>query len=167
MLTPIKSTVPSSPDPIVVDLRESIPFCKYTFIETNFITQRDIVDSTTLFWNAEALPGEKVPFQICLTSPPDVNVWGLPIKEVKIKGIDENDLFVVSYPGWDEAENERLERNSFVDVGEFCIGIETETKIVEGNLCYGRGSSLVLSGIISSTKPRGLQVSHFYILHFR
>ncbi|RPD57771.1 hypothetical protein L226DRAFT_490820 [Lentinus tigrinus ALCF2SS1-7] len=143
LLAVLQSTVPSVTDePLVVDLSESKP----------------IVDAAVVFWDPEVNVGDLAPFQILLSSHPNVSLSSLPFTSLAIHFSGDVPPIVVRHThNDDDTDIPPVQR---IDLGEFVVSpAPSETKEIEGSLRWGAGTTIVLTGSVSSNLPMNVSVS--------
>ncbi|KAI8973973.1 Gryzun, putative trafficking through golgi-domain-containing protein [Trametes punicea] len=143
LLAVLKSTVPSvTEEPLVVDLSEAKP----------------ILDASVVFWDPEVDVGTQAPFQLILSSQPNVSLSSLPFATLAIQfSSDVPPVVVRQYQGDPDAEIAAVQR---FDLGEVVVNpAPTEPKQVEATLRWGPGTTVVFTGSVSSNIPTQVTVS--------
>ncbi|KAI0359646.1 hypothetical protein OH77DRAFT_1587090 [Trametes cingulata] len=143
LLAVLKSTVPSSTDePLVVDLSESRP----------------ILDASVVFWDPEVDVGEHAPFQILLSSRPNVSLSSIPFTSLAIHFHADVPPVVVRHHLEDpDAEIPAMQR---FDLGQISVSpAAAESTEVEAVLRWGPGATIALTGSVSSAIPQQISVS--------
>lgn len=158
----VQSTVPSSDDPVVVDLSESTPIC-----ETNNCTLMKIcilsisvVDSNVVFWAPEVNVGEVAAFQISLTASPRLPISSLPFSMLAIHFSHSDAPVIIRRANSGPSSRPSTQR---IDLGH--INASDTPQEVVADLQWELGECKVLSGTISSDLPSLLkvQVMHYIV----
>ncbi|THH08405.1 hypothetical protein EW145_g2735, partial [Phellinidium pouzarii] len=136
----LKSTVPSSSNPIVVDLTESEP----------------LLNASVVFWTHEIKLGEQVAFQISISLPADVVLSELPISELRIYCSDGSTPIIVKHVA---SESEKGHTVCRVDVGHISLSAAgAGSRQADANLQWRQpDATLVLAGTVSSDIPQELK----------
>ncbi|KAI5120282.1 hypothetical protein M0805_005339 [Coniferiporia weirii] len=136
----LRSTVPSSSDPIVVDLTDSEP----------------LFNASVVFWVPEVKLSEQVSFQISLSLPGDVVLSELPITTLRIYCSDNSAPIIVEHVASEDDPDQIVRR---VDVGHLSLPLADATgKQVRANLRWRRReATLVLAGTLSTSIPQELK----------
>ncbi|KAI0365604.1 hypothetical protein BV20DRAFT_1056347 [Pilatotrama ljubarskyi] len=143
LLAVLQSTVPSTTDePLVVDLSESRP----------------ILDASVVFWDPEVDVGEQAPFQILLSSRPDVSLSSIPFTSLAIHfNADVPPIMVRHHQEDPDAEISAMQR---FDLGQIAIAPTTaESTEAEAVLRWGPGATIAFTGSVSSAIPQQISVS--------
>ncbi|KAH9889488.1 Gryzun, putative trafficking through golgi-domain-containing protein [Cubamyces lactineus] len=143
LLAVLKSTVPSATDePLVVDLSESKP----------------ILDTSVVFWDPEVDVGSPAPFQLILSSQPNVSLSSIPFTSLAIHFSTDVPPVIVRHRQADpDAEIPSVQR---FDLGQIQLApATTDTHEVEAALRWGAGSTIVFTGSVSSGTPAQISIS--------
>ena len=121
------------------------------------------VDAAVVFWEPEVDVGDLAPFQILLSSHPDVSLSSIPFTSLAIHLNGDVPPVVVRHAGGDnDADIPAVQR---IDLGELVVSpASSETKEVEGSLRWGAGTTIVLAGSVSSSLPMNISVSQVKFL---
>ncbi|KAF9460741.1 Gryzun, putative trafficking through golgi-domain-containing protein [Collybia nuda] len=138
LMAVLKSTVPSSDDPIVIDLAESTP----------------IFDSNVVFWAPEIKVGEVVAFQLSLTSPTRLSISKLPFSTLTIHFSHSNIPIVVRHADSGPSSRSLIQHTNLGHIG----ALETPQELIS-DLQWGLGECKVFSGTMMSDLPTILKVS--------
>ena len=118
------------------------------------LTQMTTVETSAVFWNAEAHVSQPAPFQLFLTSPPHVAIDSLPIAslEIYLSGVDGP--LIVEH---DDPKSEDTSSLRRIDVGNLPTGTECSVK-TSANLRWGLNTTTVFTGSLTAVKPTRLEV---------
>ena len=112
------------------------------------------VDCSVVFWTNEAKLDEHVPFQMSITVPANIDLSDLPLTTLRLFLSDGTiPISIKRIPAGDE------NGICLTRLGHICADADgVEEKEVESTFRWRPGSTLVLSGKISSSIPREIQV---------
>ncbi|KAK7036442.1 hypothetical protein VNI00_011639 [Paramarasmius palmivorus] len=134
LLAVLKSTVPSSDAPIVIDHTESQP----------------LFDTNLVFRRPEVQVGEQAAFQLSLTSPKDTPISMLPFASLEVFVSDDKPPITITH-----VDGHHAGPIQKVDLGY----VTPDGVTVEADLRWNPGSTLILTGTISSDVPTTLSLS--------
>ncbi|TFK44945.1 Gryzun, putative trafficking through golgi-domain-containing protein [Crucibulum laeve] len=143
LLAVLKSTVPSTDEPLVVDFSESQP----------------IFDSYVAFWSSEVKVNEPAAFQLCLTAPASVIISSIPFSSLQIHFFDDEEPVVIHHapseaePSTSASTSPSIQR---VDLGTISTAVEPQE--VQANLRWQPRSIVVFTGMMTSDVPAVLRV---------
>ncbi|KAF5317621.1 hypothetical protein D9758_018225 [Tetrapyrgos nigripes] len=134
---------PSSPDEVlVIDHSESQP----------------IFDTSVVFWSPEVKINEPAAFQLTLTAPSNTKIDSLPFKSLEIQFSEGVEPITFTHVNDDSATKLSVRR---IDLGDVAT---REQRTVEANLRWSEGSSVVFTGMISSSIPRTMIITQLRFL---
>lgn len=150
--------MPSNSDtPLVVDLTDADPLCK--FIEQLpfiMIFTWISVDHSVIFWSPEVKVDEKAVYQITLATPPRVHISSLPFTSLAVYIKEDFPPITVRHVESESPAGLVQEiRLGHLDYNS----PPAESPVVEANLRWRPGSSVVLNGSLSSAQPTTISVS--------
>ncbi|KAI0669719.1 Gryzun, putative trafficking through golgi-domain-containing protein [Trametes maxima] len=139
----VQSTVPSVTDePLVVDLSES----------------KSILDASVVFWDSEINVGDQAPFQILLSSQPNVSLSSIPFTSLAVHFSVNVPPVIIKHAQQDPDEEITVVQR--FDLGQIQVtpGATDPTEF-EMPLRWGPGTTVVFSGSVLSATPMQLSVS--------
>lgn len=155
--TSIKSTVPSSPDGLlVVDLSEAQPICSLFPLSCKFeASDIFLVDSNVVFWVPEVKVGESAAFQLSLTAPQNVVISSLPFTSLAVHFSGKVAPIVVRHAPLQEERPPAVQR---VDLGHTVCSADETPHSLEANLRWQPRALIIFTGTLASDIPTTLQV---------
>ncbi|KAH9942206.1 Foie gras liver health family 1-domain-containing protein [Epithele typhae] len=143
LLAVLQSTVPSAQDePLVVDLSESKP----------------LLDVAAVFWESEVDVDVPAPFQIQLSSQHNVSLSSISFTSLAIHFSTDLPPIILQHIQDDpDAEIAAVHR---VDLGHIAVSsTPAESKEIKTVLKWGPGTTIVLTGSVSSAVPTPISVT--------
>ncbi|KAG6866197.1 hypothetical protein C0991_007222 [Blastosporella zonata] len=143
LLAILKSTVPSSDEPLVVDLLDS----------------RSIFEHNVVFWAPEVTIGQPGAFQLSLVAPKGISISSLPISSISIQFSHQQSPLIVRHRRSEDCAPSSF---SFVNLGHIPSSSE-ELEDITADLRWEIGGCFILSGSVSSDSPTSIRVDKLIV----
>ncbi|KAL4248314.1 hypothetical protein ABKN59_006671 [Abortiporus biennis] len=149
LIAVLKTSMPSTPDGVLVaDLSESDP----------------LLDTSVVFWKSEVTVGEPAAFQLSLAASSTLPISSLPFTSLSIHFLGEFPTVIIRHKALptNEQEKEDLSLVKRVDIGSLQWGAtvlsDDGSLVVEADLRWGLGSTMVICGTLTSDIPVSMSV---------
>ena len=127
---------------------------------TSRIAHLALVDYSVIFWSPEVKVDERAAYQITLTAPSRIYISSLPFTSIAIYIREDAVPIIVQHVDIEPSDNTAQEvRLGHLDYN----AMPEDSPIVEANLRWRRGGSIVLTGSLSSAQPTTISVGPVYI----
>ncbi|KAI0090763.1 Gryzun, putative trafficking through golgi-domain-containing protein [Irpex rosettiformis] len=141
LLAVFRSTVPSKSDaPLVVDLSDA----------------ESLFDYSVIFWSPEVKVDERAAYQITLAVPSHVHISSLPFTSAAVYITEDAAPIIVRHAdaksSGDHVQEIRLGHSDYDALSE-------EHPVVEANLRWPPGSSIIFTGSLSSARPTTISIA--------
>ncbi|KAG6920032.1 hypothetical protein DXG01_010100 [Tephrocybe rancida] len=150
-----KSTVPSSDEPLVVDLSESQPICElWPRVQFFAHLMLDSVDHNVVFWTPEANIGQPGAFQLSLVAPKGICISSLPISTLSIHFSHRQSPLIIRHQ---HAEDATPSSYKLINLGHISTSSE-QPEDMTANLRWEMGDCFILFGSVSSDSPTTIKI---------